>query len=115
MKTRHLPWVCAIKCHPDKRAVVGQVGWLARGVPGFPGELGWVEALNSGPIFGEPTIVPNYWQFTGRLMLPAPRGSQPMRFLVQEYETYIVDREYFFAKAPPPKGSRVVYADALEV
>jgi hypothetical protein len=83
--------------------------------PGIPGELGWVEALNSGPIFGKPTIIPNYWQFTGRLMLPDLRGSQPMRILVQEYETYVVDREYFFTKAPPPTGSRVVYTDAVEV
>jgi hypothetical protein len=82
--------------------------------PGIPGELGWVEKLSSGPIYGTPTNKPNYWSFSGRLMLPAARGSKPMRILVQEYETYVVDREYYFAGAPP-KGSRVVYADAVEI
>ncbi len=82
--------------------------------PGIPGELGWVEAQNSGPIFGTPTDKPNFWSFSGRFMLPSPRGSQPMRILVQEFETYVVDREYYFTSAPP-KGSRVVYTDAVEI
>jgi len=33
---------------------------------------------------------------------------------VQEFETYVVDREYYFAYNLPPKGSRVVYADTVE-
>ena len=81
--------------------------------PGIPGELGWVDATNSGSIYGTPTNQPNYWIFNGRMPLPFARGSQPMRLLVQEYETYVVDREYYFAKSIPPKGSRVVYADTV--
>ena len=84
--------------------------------PGIPGELGWIEAQNSGPIYGKPTQYPNYKYFAGRMYLPAARGSQPMRILVQEFETYVVDREYYFYRSSmPPKGSRVVYADAVEV
>jgi hypothetical protein len=83
--------------------------------PGIPAELGWVDALNSGPIYGTPTNVANYWSFKGRLMLPAARGSQPMRVLVQEFETYVIDREYYYAANLPPKGSRVVYADTVEI
>jgi hypothetical protein len=83
--------------------------------PGIPGELGWIEALNSGPMFGKPTSHPNHWYFAGKMALPAQRGSQPMRILVQEFETYVVDREYYFKWDATPKGSRVVYADAVEI
>jgi hypothetical protein len=51
--------------------------------PGIPGELGWVDAGSSGSIFGSPSKSPNYWYFAGRMYLPAPRGSEPMRILVQ--------------------------------
>jgi hypothetical protein len=83
--------------------------------PGIPGELGWVEASNTGRIYGKPTHTANYWYFAGRMSLPVPRGSEPMRILVQEFETYIVDREYYFAKRVTPKGSRVVYTDTVEI
>ena len=83
--------------------------------PGIPGELGWVDALSSSHTFGSPTKQPNYWNFIGRMMLPAPRGSQPIRILVQEYETYIIDHEYYFYSKLPPKGNRVVYTDAVEM
>jgi hypothetical protein len=82
---------------------------------GIPGELGWVEARSSGPIYGKPTNEANYWNFTSRMYLPAARGSEPMRILVQEFETYVVDREYYFGGKLPPKGSRVVYADTVEI
>ncbi len=80
--------------------------------PGIPGDLGWVEARTSGPIYGKPTNLPNHWEFSTRLLLPFARGSQPMRLLVQEFETYTVDRDYPYQ---PPKSSRVVYVDAVEV
>lgn len=83
--------------------------------PGIPGELGWVDVNKSGSVFGTPTNTPNYWNFVGRITLPAPRGSQPMRILFQEFETYTVDREFYSKWDLPPKASRVVYADALEI
>jgi hypothetical protein len=49
------------------------------------------------------------------MSLPYARGSQPMRILVQEFERYVVDRENQRLTLSPPKGSRVVYTDAVEV
>jgi hypothetical protein len=83
--------------------------------PGIPGELGWVDAQSSGRVYGQRTQQPNHWFFAGRMVLPAARGAQPMRILVQEFETYVVDREYYFKWDVSPKGSRVVYTDAVEV
>jgi hypothetical protein len=100
---------------PGERASNYVIATVQTRDPGIPGGLGWVEANNSGPIFGSYTHLTNYWNFASRMYLPHVRGSQPMRILVQEYERYVVDRENQRLTYTPPKGSRVVYVDTVDI
>jgi hypothetical protein len=48
--------------------------------------------------------------WTAPLTLPAPRGSRPMRLVIEEYETYATDQQW-----GPPVQNRLVYADILNI
>jgi len=76
-------------------------------VPGS-GDLAWIPAsltrLNPvKPFLGQDTL------WTAQINLPAPRGSRPMRLLIEEYETYATDQP------GGPSQTRLVYADILNV
>jgi hypothetical protein len=72
--------------------------------PGIPGALGWTAV-------GEYALSPGIgWQqgktiWSGPVTLPAPRGSQPMRLVVREYERLSASQA----------GDRVVFADVIDV
>ena len=83
--------------------------------PGIPGELGWVDALNSGPIFGTPTNVANYWSFKGRLMLPRGAVPNPCASWCKNLKPMWSTANTTTPRILPPKGSRVVYADTVEI
>jgi hypothetical protein len=82
--------------------------------PSIPGELGWKTAGMPGqsnplPLFKRPlNVQQNLYRWDNPVALPFARGAQPMRLLVQEYETYQAD-------GFSGKQQRVVYADTLEV
>jgi len=82
--------------------------------PSIPGELGWKTAVMTGqsnplPLFKRPlNVQQNLYRWDNPVALPFERGAQPMRLLVQEYETYQAD-------GLSGKQQRVVYADTLEV
>jgi hypothetical protein len=48
--------------------------------------------------------------WTAPLTLPAPRGSRPMRLVIEEYETYATDQ-----RSGAPVQNRLVYADILNI
>lgn len=87
---------------------------IERHDPAIPGELGWTlaqipgknnpQTLNLSPIEANKYL----WRWSGEFILPARRGSEPLRILVKEYERYSAD-------APQMWEERVVYADLVEV
>lgn len=79
--------------------------------PGIPGELGWkaLASVDPFPMRRNPVDLSHYlWKWEAVVTLPKPRGSQPMRLLVKEFERYADDSH-------DEKGERIVYADRFEL
>ena len=66
--------------------------------PALTGDVAWRDA---GPAVDLPKWDTGQWR--GQVTLPAARGSQPFRLVIQEYEPF------------PNGGSRLVYADAVQI
>ncbi len=85
-----------------------------------PGEI-----IREGILSTPPPVKPekeNVW--TGQVILPAPRGSQPFRLVIKEYEWFRADKagegtapssETPLTAAPVPRARRLVFADAMEI
>jgi hypothetical protein len=80
----------------------------------IPGELGWKNISAAGqsnplPLLKRPlNVQQNLYRWDNQVSLPFERGQQPLRLLVQEYETYPADGVL-------GRERRVVYADTVEV
>jgi hypothetical protein len=78
----------------------------------IPGELGWKAIKVDGQSSPLPLlrraqdVGQNLYRFDNEVALPFERGAQPLRLLVQEYETY---------QADTGTQPRVVYADVVEL
>ncbi len=66
--------------------------------PTLGGDVAWHAA---GPAVNLDSSGSSQWR--GQVVLPAARGSQPFRLVIQEYEPF------------PDGGSRLVYADAVQI
>ncbi|MFI9381841.1 hypothetical protein [Kutzneria sp. NPDC052558] len=66
--------------------------------PALSGDVAWHDA---GPAVDLGSAGAGQWR--GQVVLPAARGSQPFRLVIQEYEAF------------PDGGSRLVYADAVQI
>jgi len=66
--------------------------------PALSGDVAWHDA---GPAVDLGSSGAGQWR--GQVVLPAARGSQPFRLVIQEYEPF------------PDGGSRLVYADAVQI
>jgi len=82
--------------------------------PTVTGDLGWLPDPQFC-VFLPPKITRGLGQGTlwaGEVPLPAPRGSQPMRLVIREFEK-------FFGVPPAQIGApivtRVVFADTIEI
>ena len=81
--------------------------------PGVEGDLGWVAIPDA--VFPLPPAVRQirgspFTRWAGRVTLPAPRGSQPFRLVIREFETYL----HAGALGNVPQ-ERLTYADSLEI
>jgi hypothetical protein len=77
-----------------------------------PRELGWYPYPGFNDVRLNGTQGPNgdtVW--TGQFTLPAPRGSEPMRLVLREYERMPMDA----ALTPYVLTDRLVYADTVEI
>ena len=88
----------------------------------IPGELGWEPAGAAQPLSDEQLVgFPPFVVFPqgttrwhGRVALPAPRGSQPMRLVVREYEE-LQQRQGEGGEFTFQAAKRVVFEDVIEL
>ena len=72
---------------------------------GISGDLGWIPAKEVADVVlvGTPPGSDGVASWSGPVTLPAPRGSQPFRLVIREFEQF------------QPGAQRLVYLDTVEV
>lgn len=74
----------------------------------------WIDLRDHIPLL----LLPGHRLWSGRIRLPATRGSQPLRLVVREFETYETDAEAADSSFVEPRTyhtRRVVFADFVEL
>jgi hypothetical protein len=75
---------------------------------------GWIDLGDDFPLL----LLPGHHLWSARINLPAKRGSQPLRLVVREFETYETDAEAVGSSFVEPRtyhARRVVFADFVEL
>jgi hypothetical protein len=72
--------------------------------PGIPGDLGW-QQVSEWPLSQGAGWQQDRTMWTGPVQLPVPRGSEPMRLVMREYERI----------SSGATGDRVVFTDVVAV